>query len=39
LFDAVSDQVDMQYVMVDGTICRVHRHRQNRMNKLLKDHR
>ena len=26
LFDAVSDQPDMEYVMVDATIVRVHRH-------------
>lgn len=28
LFDAVSDQPDMEYVMVDATIVRVHRHGQ-----------
>lgn len=28
LFDAVSDQPDMEYAMVDATIVRVHRHGQ-----------
>ena len=28
LFDAVSDEPDMEYVMVDATIVKVHRHGQ-----------
>ena len=29
LFDAVSDQPDMEYAMVDATIVKVHRHGQS----------
>jgi transposase len=28
IFDAVSDDPDMECVMIDGTICKVHRHGQ-----------
>jgi len=28
IFDAVSGDADMEYAMVDGTICKVHRHGQ-----------
>ena len=28
MFDAVSDELDMEYAMVDATIVRVHRHGQ-----------
>ncbi|WP_395370623.1 transposase [Komagataeibacter diospyri] len=28
LFDAVSDDADMEYAMIDGTVIRVHRHGQ-----------
>ena len=28
MFDAVSDEPDMEYVMVDATIVKVHRHGQ-----------
>lgn len=30
LFDAVSEQPDMEYAMVDATIVKVHRHGQGR---------
>ncbi|KON63349.1 hypothetical protein KOEU_31220 [Komagataeibacter europaeus] len=28
LFEAVSDEADMEYAMIDGTVVRVHRHGQ-----------
>ena len=35
IFDAVSDDPDMEYVMVDATIVRVHRHGQGAKGGLL----
>lgn len=34
LLDAVSDQADMEYVMVDATIVRIHRHGQGAKGDL-----
>jgi len=35
IFDAVSDDLDMEHVMVDATIVRVHRHGQGAKGGLL----
>lgn len=34
LFDAVSDEPDMEYAMVDATIVKVHRHGQGAKGEL-----
>lgn len=35
MFDAVSDEPDMEYVMVDATIVKVHRHQKGAKNQVI----
>ena len=39
LFDAVSDDLDMEYAMVDATIVKVHRHGQGAKGDSKSGHR